>query len=244
MRSNYISDVYEKLSTPHDPSEPEMIALRADSKALATLAAVTIALLTLLALGLLLWPQRARAQEPFVLPQPACYFNNLDYRYLLADGADGIVWWCDTPEGMEGNSRTGEVGGLKEFLFRIGGAGRNLWLADQQIFVREQSAAEDAVVKRIEDAGEPRCFAQGTGKSQQVYTRNTDGTLGPAQVDAAGKVVYMLSGERVTCWDWITAGSKRYCLVTGNQDNKQRAIDPGSYALCRVELAPEEGWAQ
>lgn len=216
--------------------------LQADGPALARLAAWTIAALTVLIVALLIWPQRARADDPFALPQPSCYWDNLDYRYLLADGPDAIVWWCAAADGMERNYRAGEVGGIREFLFRIGGMGRDLWDADRQVFVREANDREIGVVRLIEMAGEPRCYSQGTGKSQQVYTRNTDGTLGPAQVDAAGKVVYMLSGERVSCWNWVTATPKRYCLVTGNHDNKQRAIDPGSYALCRVDLAPEQGW--
>lgn len=232
MNHDYHSDVYEE----------ERAAMRAEGRHLAILAWMVAVMLAILGVALILLPQRARADQPFDLLQPSCYSHNLDYRYLLADGPDAIVWWCAAADGMQENYRAGEVGGIREFLFRIGGMGRDLWDADRQVFVREANDRELGLVRLIEMAGEPRCYSQGAGKSQQVYTRTAEGTLGPAQVDAAGKVVYMLSGERVSCWTWVTATPKRYCLVTGNHDNKQRAIDPGSYALCRVDLAPDEGW--
>lgn len=192
-------------------------------------------------IGVMVSVSAARAAEPFTLPKPSCYFANLDYRYLLADGPDAIVWWCPIPTGLEVNYRVGEIGGIREFLFRIGGAGKDLYAADIQIFIRAANDREREVVQRIEDAGEPRCYAQGTGKSQQVYTQAQSGELGPAQTDAAAKVVYIATGMQLSCYEWITTGTKRYCLATG-KDSKGRDLASGAYALCRIELAPEAGW--
>lgn len=227
--------------------EPEHTGFTISAAQLRTLAGWLLALLLVEVALLIALLRPAHADEPFTLDTPSCYLGAIDYRYVLADGADAIVWWCATPSGLERNYRAGEVGGIREFLFRIGGAGKDLYAADKQIFIRAPSDAEDAVARRIEDAGEPRCYAQGTGKSQQVYTRlpgSAEPTLGPAQVDASGKVVYFETGTRVVCWSWITAGAKRYCSVAGDTDTKGRTLDPGSFALCRIELAPDEGWPQ
>lgn len=223
-----------------DELETEKAFIRADGHALRRLVWWTYLLLLALIIGLVAWPSKARSDEP---PKPSCYFDHIDYRYDVDDPWDAIVWWCDTASGLEENYRTGEIGSLKEFMFRIGAEGRDLWQADRQVFVRASNAAELVVVARIENLGEPRCVFSGTAKTTQVLSKALDGAIGPARTDAAGKPLrWPTAPDRPSCWEWVKEGSKRWCSVTGLLDTMGRPIGPDSYVACRVETAPAEGW--
>lgn len=195
--------------------------------------AAAIGLLDLLAMLVF---GKATAAEPFQLSKPTCYLDALDYRYKLADGPDAIVWWCVTDTGLETNYRAGEVGGIREFLFRIGGAGKDLYAADKQIFIRSPTEREDKLVEGIEAIGEPRCVFTTTAK--------TTGVLDDAHVarkDEAGVAIRISTFERPSCWSWQVVGTKKYCAVTG-KDTKGRDLPAPSYVPCKLVLAPQEGW--
>jgi hypothetical protein len=196
-------------------------------------------------LGAWLFITHAKADEPFTLQPPTCYFNALDYRYELADPYDAIVWWCDGPTGLEENYRTGELGGIREFLFRISAAGKDLWQADRLIFVRASNDRELTLVSKIDASAEPRCVFSGTAKTTQVLSATMDRTIGPARTDGAGKVIrWSTAPDRPSCWSWIVEGTKRWCSVTGLLDTAGREIGPDSYVACKLVTAPVEGRAK
>lgn len=195
-----------------------------------------VALLGCIGLLAIVSVRLAHSADAFVLPKPSCYLDALDYRYKLADGPDAIVWWCSTPTGLEENYRAGEVGGIREFLFRIGGAGKDLYAADKQIFIRAANEVESSVVESIEAAGEPRCAFTTTAK--------TTGVLDAAHIarkDNSGVAIRVSTAQRPSCYVWQVVGSKHYCAVTG-KDTKGRDLPAESYVPCKVVLAPEEGW--
>lgn len=180
---------------------------------------------------------RVSAAETFVLQKPSCYFDNIDYRYKLVDGPDAIVWWCETSSGLEENYRVGEIGGLREFLFRIGGAGKDLYAADRQIFIRAANDTEQRLVESIEAAGEPRCVFTSTAK--------TTGVLDAARIarkDDSGVAIKVSTSQRPSCYVWQVVGSKHYCAVMGI-DTKGRDLPAESFVPCKVVLAPEAGWS-
>lgn len=176
------------------------------------------------------------AAEPFVLAKPSCYLDALDYRYKLADGPDAIVWWCATPTGLEVNYRAGEVGGIREFLFRIGGAGKDLYAADKQIFIRAANEREAKLVEAIELVGEPRCVFTTTAKTTGVLDAEH-----VARKDEAGVAVRISTAVRPSCWVWQIAGAKKYCAVSG-KDTKGRDLPADSFVPCKLVFAPVEGW--
>lgn len=227
-----------------NPIETEKELIRADGVALRTLAAWTCILLWALIIGMWLWPRKAHGDQAFALPEPSCYLDAIDYRYELGDPYDAIVWWCDGATGLEEHYRAGELGGIREFLFRVNAAGKDLWQADRQIFVRAVNERESTLVARIVAAGEPRCVFATTAKTTQVLSKAMDGTIGPVRTDATGKAIRWPTGDdRPSCYGWVRGqGEKRWCSVTGLLDTMGRAIGPDSYVSCKVVLAPVEGW--
>jgi hypothetical protein len=232
MNRHYISDVYE----PH-----ERAALRAEGRHIGLVLAIATAMVVLLAL--LVWPRPTHAQEAFKLPVPSCYFEHIDYRYELGDPYDAIIWWCDAESGLEENYRTGELGGIREFLFRVNAAGKDLWQADRQIFVRALTPRESTLVQRLSTAGEPRCVFATTAKTTQVLSKSLDGTIGPVRTDATGKAIrWPTTSDRPSCYAWVKEGTKRWCSVTGLLDTMGREIGPDSYVACKLVTAPAQGW--
>jgi hypothetical protein len=195
MNRHYISDVYE----PH-----ERAALRAEGRHIGLVLAIATAMVVLLAL--LVWPRPTHAQEAFKLPVPSCYFEHIDYRYELGDPYDAIIWWCDAESGLEENYRTGELGGIREFLFRVNAAGKDLWQADRQIFVRALTPRESTLVQRLSTAGEPRCVFATTAKTTQVLSKSLD-----APLDRCAQMppVRPYGGPRRAIGHRATHGSKR-----------------------------------
>lgn len=187
-------------------------------------------------IGLLAMVADKAMSADFELSKPSCYFENVDYRYKLADGPDAIVWWCATSTGLEQNHRAGEVGGIREFLFRIGGAGKDLYAADKQIFIRAPSEREAKLVEGIEAIGEPRCVFTTTAKTTGVLD-----ALHVARKDEAGVAIRVSTVERPSCWSWHIVGTKKYCAVSG-KDTKGRELPADSFVPCKLMLAPVEGW--
>lgn len=222
--------------------ETEKAFIRADGQSLRRLVWWTYLLLLALIVGLALWPRKAHSDEP---PKPSCYFDAIDYRYELGDPYDGIVWWCDGVSGIEENYRTGELGGIREFLFRVSAAGKDLWQADRQIFLRTLTTRESTLVERIALAGEPRCVFATTAKTTQVLSKALDGTIGEPRTDSAGKAIrWGTTQDRPSCYEWIREGTKRWCSVTSLLDTMGRQIGPDSYVACKLVTAPAEGWGK
>lgn len=207
----------------------------------------------LIGLGLLLYARHARADDAWQLPPASCYpvvseltGTLIDARPLMRDGVDVGIWWCDTASGIEENYRVGEYGGICERCFRA--AIQSLWdlyQLDRVTFNRPVTQAESLLVAKAEQLYEPRCAYAGSAKTTQVLSKDMDGTIGLARLDAAGRLIrWATQPDRPSCDQWIVAGAKRWCSVTGLSDTAGREIGPDSYVACRIERAPSEGWKQ
>lgn len=207
----------------------------------------------LIAIGLLLYARHASADDAWQLPRASCYpivseltGTLIEAKPVMREGTDAIVWWCHTATGIEEDYRVGELGGPCEKAFRKAVTSLDiaaLWSIDSVCFTRPALADELALVTRAEQLYEPRCAYAGTAHATQVLSKAMDGAIGPVRMDGAGRVIrWATAPDRPSCYQWIVAGSKRWCSVTGLTDTMGREIGPDSYVACRIERAPAEGW--
>jgi hypothetical protein len=210
----------------------------------------------LLALGLMLGARHVVAQETFVLQRPSCYpiYNALnrtviDYRVDMRAELDVLVWYCDTPEGMEENYRVGSFGNPCEQCFREDITSVDqLYVLDKGAFRRPLKEAETTKLAAVESRYEPRCTVFSDAKTTGVRGVDSARKITAAKLDEAGKKVSIdVATAKASCWSWVRARAgyaERYCSVRGQTDTAGRVLGADSYVPCRMAKAPAAGWPQ
>lgn len=223
---------------------PERAVIRAESRALLTLAVMTLVMLAIEALLLFAWPAQAEEWTPPDLPCVPTV-SDFEHGFRVQGNTFAIVWWCDDETGLLTRWYTGTAPApVTQAAAAVALAGRDPDTFLQTAFKRDSTSAEMELVRAVEEVREPRCYVIGSGATAAVITETAQHTAGPAKLDAAGVAVRIPVGQRVQCMSRIAKEDKRYCDVYRSPDSKQRLIEGEAFALCKIERAPAEGWPQ
>jgi hypothetical protein len=180
----------------------------------------------------------------WVLPPADCYPNldDFDYRYRIDDGPDTIIWWCDVPQGLQLNFRTGNYGNARDSkvltAIRSGG---DSFAIEQAAFQRTNTQQELDSIWDLQRRYQPRCFAESSAATAQVYSSTSDNKVGAPRIDKDLESMSIGRDGAVAC-GWRLAEEQRYCLVSNLSSVKNELLPLDSWVACRIERAPEEGW--
>jgi hypothetical protein len=181
----------------------------------------------------------------WVLPPADCYPNSddFDYRYHVGDGPDAIIWWCDSPHGLQLNVRTGNYGnGDDSKVLAAIREGGDSFAIDQAAFRRSGTPQELAMVWELQRRYQPRCFSESSGTTAQVYSSTADSKLGAPRLDKDDDGLHVASDWVVAC-GWRLHEEQRYCLASNLSSTKGELVPLDSWVACRIERAPLQGWA-
>jgi hypothetical protein len=189
-------------------------------------------------------PRNPLLNGDWVLPPADCYPNSddFDYRYRIDEGPDAIIWWCDSPEGLKLNVRTGNYGNARDSkvlsAIRSGG---DSFAIDQAAFHRSSTPQELAMIWELQRRYQPRCFPESASPTAQVYSSTSENKIGEPRLDQAHDGLLIASDWVVAC-GWRLAEEQRYCLVSNLNSIKGELVPLDSWVACRIERAPPQGW--
>ena len=180
----------------------------------------------------------------WVLPPAECYPNldDFDFRYRIDDGPDTIIWWCDAPEGLQLNFRTGNYGNARDSkvltAIRSGG---DSFAIDQAAFQRTNTQQELDMIWELQRRYQPRCFSESSAATAQVYSSTPENKVGSPRIDKDLDSMSIARDGAVAC-GWRLAEEQRYCLVSNLSSVKGELLPLDSWVACRIERAPADGW--
>ena len=180
----------------------------------------------------------------WVLPPANCYPNldDFDYRYRIDDGPDAIIWWCDDPEGLQLNFRTGNYGNARDSkVLNAIRSGGDSFAIDQAAFHRTNTQQELDMIWDLQRRYQPRCFPESSTETAQVFASTTENKVGAPRFDKDYEVLSIARDWVVAC-GWRLAEEQRYCLVSNLSSSKGELVPLDSWVACRIERAPLQGW--
>lgn len=185
----------------------------------------------------------ATTPPTFTLREASCYFGALAHReqYFRLPGA--IVWWCDTPSGVERNHFTWSKWESSAPTLPPNATDGDVRALQRAATTRISTPEELSLVNALSDRWGPRCFTivSGTATTVPIYSRNADGTRGPQRRDSQARPMAIAPGMKSDCRERLLT-TTRYSWVSGLMSTSGEAIPLDSYARTNLQLAPAAGW--
>lgn len=212
---------------------------------LGLIAAACVAAIGLIGCATAMAAESNNGTSTFVLPTADCYPNvsDFDWAYKIQDGADAVVWWCDTAKGLQFNWRTGNYGNASGVqISAILARGRDLIRLDRETFHRPSTFEEMEVVRMLEQTFEPHCYPDTTYENIAVYSSTSQQKLGVRRIGADRKQMALPATTAVSC-KFKLDEPKRYCRAWNLTASNGETTPADSWVLCRMERSPVGGWS-